>query len=107
MKVQLLGTIAIAAAFAMPLFAETHEVSCSTTNRTYASGDVITAVTESVPATLPTVGSTPIFHFDATQAGSWTFGSGGTTVTRIPSLVGNRYLFTEGGRTFSALAGAW
>ena len=108
MKVQTLGTIALAAAFAMPLFsAETFEVSYSPTNRTYASGDVISAVTEAVPDTLPELSSTPSFHFDATQVGSWTFGAGGATVKRIPSLSGDRYLFSEAGSTVSSLAGAW
>ena len=99
--------MAAMAVSAMPLLAETFEVSYSPTNRTYASGDVISAVTEAVPASLPEVGSTPIFHFDASRPDSWTFNEDGTTVKCIPSLVGGRYLFTEGGRTFADLAGAW
>lgn len=40
------------------------------------------------PSDLPV----PVYHFDATRTNSWTFNAARTTVSKIPSLVGDRYL---------------
>ena len=57
-----------------------------------ASGKVTlapsTVAAMSEPADLPT----PLFHFDATRTNDWTFNAARTQVTKIPSLVGERYL---------------
>ena len=57
-----------------------------------ASGKVTlapsTVAVLSEPGDLPT----PQFHFDATRTNDWTFNAARTQVTKIPSLVGERYL---------------
>ena len=40
------------------------------------------------PADLPT----PLYHFDATRTNNWVFNAARTQVSKIPSLVGDRYL---------------
>ena len=61
------------------------------------SGDVVSPSTASAPSSLPAVGSGPIFHLDASRTNGWTFGTSGTSVRKIPSLVGNRYLMSRTG----------
>ena len=63
-----------------------------------SSGDVVSPSTAAAPNSLPAVGSGPIFHLDASQTNSWTFGTSGTSVRKIPSLVGNRYLVSQEGK---------
>ena len=63
-----------------------------------SSGDVVSPSTAAVPDSLPAVGSGPIFHLDASQTNGWTFGTSGTSVRKIPSLVGSRYLVSQEGK---------
>lgn len=62
-----------------------------------ASGDTVFPQTVAVSDTLPDVGSGPIFHLDASRTNGWTFGANGTSVRRLPSLVGARYLLSRTG----------
>ena len=64
---------------------------------TVASGDTVSPQTTAVCDTLPDVGSQPIFHLDASRTNGWTFGANGTSVRRLPSLVGARYLLSRTG----------
>ena len=64
---------------------------------TVASGDTVSPQTTAVCDTLPDVGSGPIFHLDASRTNGWTFGANGTSVRRLPSLVGARYLLSRTG----------
>ena len=61
------------------------------------SGDVtiapVTVEVTAEPADLPT----PVFHFDATRSDDWTFDAQKTTVSKIPSLVGDHYLTASEG----------
>lgn len=63
-----------------------------------SSGDVVSPSTAVVPDSLPAVGSGPIFHLDASQTNGWTFGTSGTSVRKIPSLAGSRYLVSQNGK---------
>ena len=65
---------------------------------TVSSGDSVVPETEAVPDVLPDVGSTPIFHLDASRTNGWTFGANGTSVRKLPSLVGARYLLSRTGK---------
>ena len=62
-----------------------------------ASGDIISPATSAAPASLPAVGAGPIFHLDASQTNGWTFGDNGTSVRRLPSVCGSRYLMSRTG----------
>ena len=58
-----------------------------------ANSDVVTLRPATVSAAAePSDLPAPIFHFDATRTNDWTFNSARTQVTKIPSLVGSRYL---------------
>ena len=63
-----------------------------------SSGDVVSPSTAVAQNSLPAVGSGPIFHLDASQTNGWTFGTSGTSVRKIPSLVGSRYLVSQTGK---------
>ena len=86
------SALAAITAAAWNVFAEADLVDNITTQRTYASGAVISPSTTAIPATLPDVGVTPRFHLDATQTTGWTFNGGTSQVRGIPSLTGTRFL---------------
>ena len=71
---------------------------------TVASGDTFSPQTTAVCDTLPDVGSQPIFHLDASRTNGWTFGENGTSVRKLPSLVGVRYLRSQTGKYIHELA---
>ena len=71
---------------------------------TVSSGDTVVPETEAVADTLPDVGSQPIFHLDASRTNGWTFGENGTSVRKLPSLVGVRYLRSQTGNYIHELA---
>ena len=79
--------------------AATYEVSNSD-SLSLETGDVVSAVTADIPDVLPDVGSTPLFHLDASQTNGWVFASGTNAVTKIPSLVGSRYLYVKPNQNF-------
>lgn len=71
---------------------------------TVASGDTVSPQTTAVCDTLPDVGSRPIFHLDASQTNGWTFGENGMSVTKIPSLIGERYLYVKPGSSITGMS---
>ena len=71
---------------------------------TVASGDVVVPETTAVADMLPDVGSEPIFHLDASQTNGWTFGANGTSVRKLPSLAGVRYLLSQTGKYIHELS---
>ena len=87
----------IVAAASLLAFADTINVADSGMV-SISSGDVVSPSTAAVPDSLPAVGSGPIFHLDASQTNGWTFGTSGTSVRKIPSLVGSRYLVSQEGK---------
>ena len=89
-----LTTAALLAAFPVAVMGETYEVS-NASSVALETGDVVSAVTTDIPDALPDVGSTPLFHLDASQTNGWVFASGTNAVTKIPSLVGSRYLYVK------------
>ena len=94
------ATMTVAAgALAFAALAATYEVS-NTDVLSMSSGDVASAATASIPDDLPSVGPTPLFHLDASRTNGWVFASGTNAVTKIPSLVGSRYLYVEPGQNF-------
>ena len=89
-----LTTAALLAAFPVAVMGETYEVS-NASSVALETGDVVSAVTTDIPDALPDVGSTPLFHLDASRTNGWVFASGTNAVTKIPSLVGSRYLYVR------------
>ena len=89
-----MSVVVIAMLFAVPLWADTVVDSPSAfeiardakSERIVIAPSTVSIVGE--PAGLPT----PLFHFDATRTNDWTFNAARTQVTKIPSLVGDRYL---------------
>ena len=71
---------------------------------TIVSGDVVVPETAAVANVLPDVGSQPIFHLDASQTNGWTFGANGTSVRKLPSLAGVRYLLSQTGKYIHELS---
>ena len=93
--------------FAVPLWADTVVDSPSAFEiaRDAQSGKIVIA-----PSTVSVVGEpaglpTPLFHFDATRTNDWTFNAARTQVTKIPSLVGDRYLASSLGNGDAAQLG--
>ena len=93
--------------FIVPLLADTVVDSPSAFEiaRDAQSGKIVIA-----PSTVSAVGEpeglpTPLFHFDATRTNDWTFNAARTQVTKIPSLVGDRYLASSLGDGDSAQLG--
>lgn len=82
------------------LFAKTNEVG-DVWALQLSNGDVAAAVSTSIPEILPDAG-TPIFHLDASQTNEWTIDGG--MVSRIPSLVGSRYLVSGEGKYIHELS---